>query len=853
MMIRARAAGLTLAAITTLASTNSTPADAKAPTRFDLPAQDLGMSIRAIANISGRQIIIATGAVEGKIAPALHGAFSADEAITKLLRGTGVTAKFTNEAVLVGGTSASETGLKNPEDTSVITVTGTRIRGGEIASPVYSYEVADLKAEGVTDMRGAAAAIPQNFGGGQNPGVGNGAEGFGSENGDSSTSLNLRGLGPDATLTLLNGHRVVYDQNSQSVDLTSIPLAAVERIEVMPDGASALYGSDAVGGVVNVVLKHNFSGFNTDATIGGATNGGDFTQIYDAAGGREWGTGSALVTGSYSRNDGVTAGDRSFTKEMNPDASLFPKIRSYGFVADGHQELSDGVTFSLDAYYNKRKYFSATPYDPDLPYSAYGVTNQGSAATYGVAPNIVAKLSGWSLTLDGVYGRSRSDLDQLLYSPGSPRQSFAADYTNNTKIVEIQGEGPLIRLPAGDIRVALGAGVKSNALETNRSSGRTSGDQVDHYGFAEIDIPLISAELGIPAIESLVFTGAYRYEAYRNIDKVGTPKLGLVWRPSDDLDVKSSWGKSFKAPTLSQELTPVSALLAPVALFGVGNAPVAANVLYLSGGNPDLKPERANSFALTGDFHPRSIPGLLMSLTYFDVKYRNRIVTPISSVESALDDPAYSGVVQKEPSASDVVNVLALAPYAVENLTGAPVDPSNLYAVLDDRYQNVARQNLHGVDASLSYSRPTTFAGTFTLRANATYLISRQSLLAGEPSVRLAGTIFRPPNFKARGGITWGKGSISLNATASYIGPVDDTRYSPSPSVRGMATLDLSAAKHIAFSDGSKGFDVRLTAVNVFNAKPGLIRTSSSIYQPYDFTNYSAIGRFLSISVSRNW
>ncbi|MFX4427853.1 TonB-dependent receptor plug domain-containing protein, partial [Acinetobacter baumannii] len=81
--------------------------------------------------------------------------------------------------------------------------------------------------------------IPENFTGGQNPGVaGGGNQGGSNINVSSSSALNLRGLGPDATLTLLNGHRLAYDSLSQGVDIAQIPLMAIDRVEVLTDGSS---------------------------------------------------------------------------------------------------------------------------------------------------------------------------------------------------------------------------------------------------------------------------------------------------------------------------------------------------------------------------------------------------------------------------------------------------------------------------------------------------------------------------------------------------------------------------------------------------------------------------------------
>src|SRR3546814_4104538 len=74
------------------------------------------------------------------------------------------------------------------------------------------------------------------------------------------SALNLRGLGPDASLTLLNGHRMSYGGFSQAIDISAIPVEAVDRVEIVADGASAIYGSDAVGCVANVILKRDFDG-----------------------------------------------------------------------------------------------------------------------------------------------------------------------------------------------------------------------------------------------------------------------------------------------------------------------------------------------------------------------------------------------------------------------------------------------------------------------------------------------------------------------------------------------------------------------------------------------------------------
>lgn len=231
---------------------------------FDLPAQPLGASLQAVALVSGRNIIAPSNLVEGKQGAALKGPHTIEEAITLLLRGTGLHSVAVGTSLVIRrdqgtvATDASDAGLDNE-----IVVTGTRIRGAPVASPVITLNRETMRNAGQASLSDVVRTIPQNFGGGQNPGIGfdvpetNGADVGG------GASVNLRGLGSDATLTLLNGHRLSYSAARQSVDISAIPFGAVDRIEIVPDGASALFGSDAVAGVVNVILRRDLDGLET--------------------------------------------------------------------------------------------------------------------------------------------------------------------------------------------------------------------------------------------------------------------------------------------------------------------------------------------------------------------------------------------------------------------------------------------------------------------------------------------------------------------------------------------------------------------------------------------------------------
>src|SRR3546814_11513015 len=116
------------------------------------------------------------------------------------------------------------------------------------------------------------------------------------------SSANLRGIGQDATLTLLNGRRMSYGSNDQAVDISAIPVEAVDRLEIVTDGASAIYGSDAVGGVINVMLKRDFDGVAVGTRYGQATEGGLAHHASTVHPGPPWSPGGWIWTGRKDYN-----------------------------------------------------------------------------------------------------------------------------------------------------------------------------------------------------------------------------------------------------------------------------------------------------------------------------------------------------------------------------------------------------------------------------------------------------------------------------------------------------------------------------------------------------------------------
>ncbi len=150
------------------------------------------------------------------------------------------------------------------QDTEIeqIVVTGSRIKMANLegTSPVTQVTSADIATQGVTRVEDLVNQLPQAFAA-QNANVANGATG--------TATVNLRGLGSARTLVLVDGRRMPYGGVTNSAaDLNQIPAAMVERVEILTGGASAVYGSDAIGGVVNFIMKKDFEGVQFDAQYG---------------------------------------------------------------------------------------------------------------------------------------------------------------------------------------------------------------------------------------------------------------------------------------------------------------------------------------------------------------------------------------------------------------------------------------------------------------------------------------------------------------------------------------------------------------------------------------------------------
>lgn len=351
-----------------IAALHAPTACAQEATRdYDIAAQPLGAALRHYAAASGREIIAEASLVEGRYSASVRGRLSADAALTRLLTGTGLTIDIVDgAAVLRASTSDTErattgTGSEatrtdragaDPIQSDAtakepIIVTGTRIRGsGPVGSPVATIGRDELDRSGRATLADYVQTIPQNFSGG--PGeatVGTTARSNANTNLGFGTGINLRGLGSASTLTLFDGTRPpMAGAWGAFADLSLIPSSAIDRIEVLTDGASAIYGSDAVAGVVNLRFRNRFEGMETRLRAG--TANGDFGEVQAGQiAGLAWGSGRVVVAGEYYRRGHLAATKRPFASE---DLRRYggPDLRS-SFANPGTIIAADGRLFAI--------------------------------------------------------------------------------------------------------------------------------------------------------------------------------------------------------------------------------------------------------------------------------------------------------------------------------------------------------------------------------------------------------------------------------------------------------------------------------------------------------------------------
>ena len=219
-----------------------------------------------------------------------------------------------------------------------VRVTGSRIKRTDVeaALPVTIIQKAELDAQGITSAEQLLQQLNVASSGPDSLAANSGVAPPGTRGNNGVSGANLRGQGADATLVLLNGRRVAaHGLAGQVVDLNSIPFAAIERVEVLRDGASAVYGTDAIGGVINFITRDNHQGVSVTAGADVTQEGGG--NIYRASVLGGWGDlesdgWNVWAAVNAKRNEILRGNQRDFANSFQPARGLSPDTRGTPFA-----------------------------------------------------------------------------------------------------------------------------------------------------------------------------------------------------------------------------------------------------------------------------------------------------------------------------------------------------------------------------------------------------------------------------------------------------------------------------------------------------------------------------------------
>ena len=978
--ITTRRALLASAAVLSLTLAGQASAQAQKPAAalaYDLERQDLGKALTAVAQASGREVIVPSDLVAGKGAPALKGRFTPDQAFERLLANSGLILVPVGDKLVLRralSTAQGEPQAGDPEVLSELVVTGTRIRG---AAPAGAHVITigreDIEASGYATTQEILQAVPQNFGGGPNDAtsgmsIRNGA----GKNIGLGSSINLRGLGANSTLVLVNGVRPPLGGISGTfADLSLIPSTALERIEVLPDGASALYGSDAVGGVVNLIFRDRFDGAEAKVRYGSAD--GDFSEVQASAiVGKAWSRVRASLAYEYFRRGSLAAADRDYaTSDLRafggPDmrfnyaapgtivaggrnfaipsgqngvgltpsrlkadqinrsdgwanADLLPRQTTHSVYGSGAIDLSATLSLYAQGMFAQREFSRRTI--PDQRVVTVPVTNPfyvdpigtrqpvrvqydfssdlGAEFTNGRtrAANVMAgadqKLGDWSVNLQGGAGR-QSELARANNRVSTYRLNLALADTNpasaynvfgdarstptatinairgasetlgryDVRFATLKGDGPIFSLPGGADRQLHGADYRWERYHLETRSNLSAAPSVTPVAYpkpreivaayGELAVPLVGPENGRLGLRGLDLSIATRFEHYSDFGDTTNPKVGLTWRPVGSLKLLATYGTSFRAPTFEDQLQgPDYVLYQPVTLSDPAAAGGSSNAIALLGNVPDLGPERATTWTLGAELQPVALPGLRLSVGYFNTAYKDRVASINGDIfNTLLNRTLYGGVITASPSASAVDGYYA-SPYFYNP---SALDAGSIRYIIDARVKNISRVEQDGIDFDATY-RGGLGGSVYEAGLSGTYILSMtRGVTAGAPMASILDTVGNPSALRLRGRLSWRRGPVEVGAFVNFVDGYTNQTVNPAEHVRSWTTMDLQVGYRFDAASGPlKQLRVSLAASNLFDQDPpyAVLRTPTSAVG-FDADKASPVGRLISVTVTKGW
>lgn len=563
-------------------------------------------------------------------------------------------------------------------DLSAVIVTGTRSDNRTVSSSLTPIDVVSAKVlqqTGTSDLPTALARIIPSL---------NFPRPAAADTADTQRPAQMRGLSPDQVLVLVDGKRWhpgamllnngVIGRGSQSVDLNTIPLAAIDHIEVLRDGASAQYGSDAIAGVINIILKKGAKGGDVQITGG----------QYSAGDGRQW-QGSADFGIPLSGDKGwlrlaVQNGNEDYTNRAGPDTRAGfpvlgvnfrqgdPAVRDTNILLNSQYDLTPDVQLYAFGHFGRRQ--STSPaffrYGTNSPKPNNALIGQvypdgflplehADSTDQSLVAGLRGTIDGWRWDLSGNFGRNRVSYQTrnslnyaYLHDFGSTPTTFddgILTAAQQSLDLDIAKDLSVSWLP-NPVTVAFGAQYLRQTYAIDAGSlpswyVGTSGTSGGAQGFAgwqpsnAIDASRQDVaeyvDLETNLTDKLAVSAAARHEYYNDFGITTSGSLAGRFDFTDTFALRGSVSTGFRAPSLGQEyFSQTSSLFfangnsagLPAGIYNAGLVPVGSQIARLLGAEP-LKPEKSRNYTLGAVWNPTS--ALSLSTDVYQINIQNRI------------------------------------------------------------------------------------------------------------------------------------------------------------------------------------------------------------------------------------
>jgi iron complex outermembrane receptor protein len=765
-----------------------------------------------------------------------------------------------------------------------IIVTGTRTVGRsrlDTASPVDVLNATTLRQQGSTELGAALANVAPSI---------NFPRASAVDGTDAIRPATLRGLSPDQTLVLINGVRGhtaallningSVGRGAAAVDLNTIPTVALDTIEVLRDGASAQYGSDAIAGVVNLRLRQARSGggasvtygfYNTDIDTarGSRSSSGEHTLNASAWQGIGFGSdGYLTLSGEYQRRLPTSRGD--FDPRVTPSIvnSRFgdPDVKQYSVWANAGTSITDSLKlYGWFGYQDRNSTSAAFPRIPSAATAVSGVYPNGflpqintKSRDINSAIGIKGDVAGWSIDANISYGRNKIDF----------RTKNSANYTFGNSTQKNFYDGALIydQLVGGidvsrkfdvfqSLNIAFGVEGRREGFKITQGEPASYGYgtalptlQPGAQGFGGFS-PLntisrhrengsIYLDIEAQVTDKLLLGLAGRGEDYSDFGKTGNGKISARYDFTPRFALRGTASTGFRAPALQQQyFTSVASVIQNGSPILTGTYPSTSPVAQALGGK-SLEPEKSTNLSV----------GTVIRAGGFDLTvdaYRIHIRNQLGLSENI------------QASFSPQVAAL-LAPY---NVSAARF------------FINGLASTTKGIDAVAHYRLRTTNVGTFDFtvagninKIDVTRVPASLAALNPAPTLFARSRILTledgTPGEKVTGTIDWSSRLFGATARVTYYGNVTQPGTTATVLVNGVSmTNDLQTGKK-AIADLELRYQPKtplqlaIGASNLFDSypkqSPAYLNTTGVTAYPF-YSPYGFNGRYLYVRAGLTW